>query len=790
MSRTLTFSLSAYYGVFAYRLHLCAITCLTVTTPLFVLQAQAAERSAPRPPLTSTPGAAASTAPAANTASAGAAAQTPVPAPLAGLNFLIIALDDIDPATLSSRPASSGGVSLPLVPASSETGRTAPPGLPTASIAPSKPVSPPRVAPTVPAPAPQEKSVDPLHPPPSIRPLAWPTQQGQGPFWRVSARPAIYLAQSTPDRILPGPEPRRVIPPDPRPKDFPEAPTTGGTGKPATGGSNVPGGTQGTSGEENNFSSLTPLRVSRAQGAAVPLRRALLKAGSVDVLTTGFDGAPILRALNGHRLSQRTLDNLQEAMGRLMVAGKMTADDENLRTVIQNSARLGQALGYRGVVTLALLPRATPNPNGVALPTTEATYGIVITDALRETGEPLVFDEKGVDEVAMHEAAALTERAVVEKVAAGWKPVRPEDKRQLSLDYLNKARDMIAQTAIMQANPAEATRLQNEAIDLLNQSLALDVNQVEAYVMLGDMLGLKDSSGAASEYARAAQLKPSDGKVWTKVAIAYTKGTVPDWPRALDAAKRALALGYESAELHLAYAVTQWGRAELFRKSNAESRAANAEADARIHLDRALLLAPQDDPGVMRDIASQLVAQGRYKEGVSVLDRMTRLYPDDKQMQVLLAQSLLRLPNQEEAAFNAWSKVWKTQSIAQVTIDPAQYAFIVEGFDRTLATLGKEASRLAGGVAQGGVPREQALLQMTRLRDDLTIAQDTIKIMVAPTLTQRQNHNSRIFAADLMTQAFGNYIMFLETADNTVFNRATDLHRQAIVTLNLVRAAR
>ena len=474
-------------------------------------------------------------------------------------------------------------------------------------------------------------------------------------------------------------------------------------------------------------------------------------------------------------------------MARLIVSGKASADDENLRDVIRSASRLGQALGYRGVIVLALLPRPAANANGVATPTVEATYGIVIADAMRETGEPLVFDEKGVDDAAMHEAAALTERAIVEKIAADWPPITQDFKRQASLDYLNKARDLLAQTATMQANPAEATRLQNEAIDTLNQSLALDVNQVEAYVILGDLLTVKDASGAANEYSRAAQLKPTDGKVWAKVAIAYTKGTTPDWPRALDAAKRALGLGYESAELHLAYAVTQWGRAAIFRRYNAEDRAVDAEVDARKHLDRALFIAPQDDPSVMRDIASQLIAQRRYKEGVSVLEPMTKLYPSDKGLQLLLAQSLLNLPNQEEAAFAAWAKVWKTQGLAQVTIDPAQYTALIEGFDRNVSAIGKEASRLAGAVAQAGVPREQALLQMTRLRDDLNLAQDTLKIMLPPTLTQRQNHNSRVFAVDLMTQAFGNYIMFLETADTTLFNRATDLHRQAIVTLNLVR---
>ncbi len=704
------------------------------------------------------------------------------PAPLAGLNFLILALDDIDPTQIIRRPTPNIGPTFPLVPTDGENVRIAPPGVPVASISPQKTVTSPAVPPNF-SPDVQPDNEPDAHPPASIRPLSWAQQVGfgaQNAVWRASA-PSFQLVQSTPDRILPGPEPRSpetnitpivpfgekpAVPPVGAASPFPDA------NKPA----------------EEGFSALTtPTRISRAQGAAVPLRRALLKSGCVDVLTTGNDGSPILRVLNSHRLSQRTLDTMQDAMGRLIVSGKMSADDENLRDVIRSASRLGQALGYRGVIVLALLPRAAANVNGVATPRVEATYGIVIADAMRETGEPLVFDEKGVDDAAMHEAAALTERAIVEKIAANWPPMTPDFKRQTSLDYLNKARDLLAQTATMQANPAEATRLQNEAIDLLNQSLAVDVNQVEAYVMLGDLLTVKDVSGAASEYNRAAQLKPTDGKVWSKVAIAYTKGATPDWPRALDAAKRALGLGYESAELHLAYAVTQWGRASIFRRYNAEDRAVEAEVDARNHLDRALFLAPQDDPSVMRDIASQLIAQRRFKEGVSVLEPMTKLYPGDKGLQLLLAQSLLNLPNQEEAAFAAWAKVWKTQGLSQVTIDPAQYTALIEGFDRNVSAIGKEASRLAGAVAQAGVPREQALLQMTRLRDDLNLAQDTLKLMQPPTLTQRQNHNSRVFAVDLMTQAFGNYIMFLETADTTLFNRATDLHRQAIVTLNLVR---
>ncbi len=714
------------------------------------------------------------------------APATPTTAPLAGLNFLILALDDIDPTQIT-RPAApaTSGPTLPLVPTDGFTSRVAPPSVPTVSIVPRKSAAPP-IPPTEEQPAP---APDTGHPPASIRRLKGDSQGVAlgSAWWRGAARYGFQFIATPREPILkPGPEPR-----SPAAEKAPLVPF----GQPLPAG-NVPapavtGSPTASSAEGDNFSSLAPTtRISRAQGAAVPLRRALLKAGCVDVMTTGADGAPILRVLNSHRLSLRTIQILQDGMGQLMVAGKTTTNDENVRSLIRSASRVGQALGYRGVIVVALLPRAAANSNGVATPTVEATYGVVIADAMREKGEPLVFDEKGVDDGAMHESAALTERAIIEKIAVDWTPVTADEKRQASLNYLNQARDLLAQTAVMQANPAEATRLQNEAVDTLNQSLAMDVNQIESYVMLGDLLAVKDASGAASEYNRAAQLKPTDGKVWTKVAIAYTKGGTPDWPHALEAAKRALALGYEAADLHLAYAVTQWGRAAIFRRYNAEDRAVAAETDARTHLDRALLLAPQDDPGVMRDIASQLVAQGRYKEGVSVLEKMTKLYPTDKEIQILLAQSLLNIPNQEEGAFGAWAKVWKTQNTAQVTLDPAQYAFIIEGFDRNVASIGKEASRLASGVAQAGVPREQALLQMMRLRDDLNVAQETIKIMVPPTATQRLNHNSRIFAIDLMSQAFGNYIMFLETADTTMFNRATDLHRQAMVTLNLVRATK
>ena len=737
----------------------------------------------------------------AGVANAASAAPVQVPAPaqasLAGFNFLILALDDIDLSQINRAPEPpTNGPTLPLVPADSPTARVAPPGVPTVSNEPRRSITP-KVAPHAPE-FPETPDVpDTDHPPPSIRPLnrlSLNNTPQSAAFWQVAARQGFqFIAtkkEPTETIIKPGPLPRSPDIEKPLLVPFGGVSPDGDT--PPVPDKSKDDNSKAAAGD--GFSSLAPTtRVSRAQGAAVPLRRALLNSGCVDVLITGADGSRVVDLFANHRLSARTFDDLQDGMGRLMVGGKTSADDENLRGLIRSAARVGQALGYRGVIVLALLPQpAQPKApkNSVAKPTVEATYGLVIADATRESGEPLVFDEKGVDDVAMHEAAALTERAVIEKVATNWTPVLADEKRQLSLNYLNQARDLLVQTAVMQSNAPEAKRLQNEAIDTLNQSLAMDENQAEAYIMLGDLLAINDAAGAANEYNRAATLRPKDGKVWAKVAIAYTKGATPDWPNALSAANRALALGYESAELHLAYAVTQWGRATIFRRYNAEDRAVAAEVDARQHLDLALRQAPQDDPGVMRDIAAQLVTQGRYKEGVSVLERLTKIYPGDKSMQLLLAQSLLNVPNQQEAAFVAWAKVWKTQNLAQVSLDAVQYNTIMEGFDRNVASIGKDAARLAGGVAQAGVPREQALLQMIRLRDDMNIAQDTVKILVAPTALQRQDHNSRIFAVDLMTQAFGNYIMYLETADATMLNRATDLHRQAIVTLNLVRTTK
>ncbi len=647
------------------------------------------------------------------------------PTPLAGLSFLIVALDDSDLARAMAKIA-------------------APPLSPTA------PANTPPISNTAPAELPPNNNV-----PARVAPIQPASERFPQTKWTLHS-----LALQT-ARFAKAKEPPLTLSPEPRQDVIIVAPPTA-----------VPNNTSGDSG----FGALVPVRANRALSLSAPLRRALAKSGSPDALDTSFEGAPIVRALNSRRLSPRTLDHLVEAVAQILQAGKVGADDPNLKTAAQTAARIGQTLGYRGVIAVAVQPNGAAPAGALAKPTVSATFALLVVDALREIAEPIVFDETAVDETALNEAAAATGRVLIEKAAQGWPPFSNDDKRRLSAAYLGKAREAMARNE------------EENALDLLNQSVSLDGNQLEAFLMLGDLISARDASGAASEYRRAAEMNPRDGKIWAKVAVAYTKGTTPDWPRTLETAKKALGLGYESAELRLAMAIAQWGRAEIFKRHERLDLAREAESEARTHLDRALFIVPQDDSAVSVGIASQLVAQGRYRESVKLLDSMGKLYPDDVNVQTLHAQALTGMGNQEEEAFVAWARVWKLSRLAQITVDVARYASLMEGFDKRISSLGKEAAKLTGGVKGGGMGREQALLQMTRLNEDMTLTQNAIKMIAPPTPATRVAFTSRTFAADLMSQAMGFHSQFLETDDDTFYTRALDLHRQAIVTLNAVRA--
>ena len=111
---------------------------------------------------------------------------------------------------------------------------------------------------------------------------------------------------------------------------------------------------------------------------------------------------------------------------------------------------------------------------------------------------------------------------------------------------------------------------------------------------MGDMVQSTDPVAAARSYQRASEINTKSGEVWAKIAIVHTLATPPDWIRSLQSANRAMQLGYDSANLRTAMAASEFGRAELFRRSARIDQAEDAELLARRHLERARELAPDN----------------------------------------------------------------------------------------------------------------------------------------------------------------------------------------------------
>ena len=744
-------------------------------------------------------------------------------------NFLIIALDEINEASLQASVESPPAVVPPL---------------PSARMPGPASVAPP--APSAPSPA-SRSQAGPIAPPPSAQPAPPRTQPRTQPGNPVppAITPAITPAGARfPIVIYASAKKSRE---DKDAELFRVEPDTGGSrplmkkATPAPTAPGVPAAAVPTAplspvapAAPGGLAERTP---GRAQSAAASLRRVLLRVGFQDVLNTTPEGAAVTRAVNSRRLTQRVIDNLRTSTTRLIAASQGAATPaasggstsapradvaRHLALTTQSAARIGQALGYRGVVVLAVIPRTSPAAPMVAVPvlpelvepvtapagqpagnkdgnkteggqpdsnkttpdaplapqpTITATYALVIVDALAETAEPLVFDESGVDDLGVHQAAAATSAAVVAQIAKRWPPRGETDRAQLATKHLTAARALITQ--------GDAAAAQ----DALNQVLALDPTRTEAHTLLGDLLQATDPAGAAVEYRYLVDIKPQDGEAWAKLAIAYALSSPPDLPRSLEAGRKALALRYDSAGLRQALATVQWGRAEIFRKHERVESAEEAERDAKAHLNRAIELAPADDPTVLRLISRQLVEQGRYREAVEALDRISRQYPNDIPIQKQYAEALVELGGRSEDAFVAWSRVWKMTGETLVPLDYPFYFQLADGFDRRLAGIGKTAALLTTGVANRAVSKESAVLQLTRLAEDVETAESAIKIIQPPDQVGSLAHSSRVYAADLMRQAVGAHQLYLETDQDIYRVRAIELSRQSILSLNAIRTA-
>lgn len=507
--------------------------------------------------------------------------------------------------------------------------------------------------------------------------------------------------------------------------------------------------------------------MGRSRLAALPLRNSLLALGWRDVTAASPTSALFTNALNDRRLTSRTLDTLQAALKQLATPGAVPLNSTTKRAILA-ATRIGQSLGYRAVAVLYVSPSSLQN--GVQ----NAGFSVLLADSAREAGEPILFDEKGTGETELRQAGASTAAVLMDRTLRLWPDVSDQSRLDLAATHLTQARAFLA--------AGDALNAQDE----LNQAVALDSSKAEPFVLLGDLLATTDPSGAARAYRSAVELDARDGATLAKVAVAYTGGTIPDWPRALDAGRKAIALGFDSVPMRVAMATAQFGRADLFRKADREDRAEDAEIDAREHLKRALELAP-DDPLAVRLMARQLVESGRFTEATQTLDQIAPRYPKDLEIQTQYALALSGQTGREEDAFVAYGRVWKLSGTKSVLVDDIKYRALSRGFDLRLYNLGKSAVQLTTGVANATLPREDALIQLTRLKENLDEAENAIDILRAPTSVAPDAPAARQYAAGLMSQSLEQQQYFLETGVTLARTRAFQLYSQSVAQLNAAR---
>ncbi len=522
--------------------------------------------------------------------------------------------------------------------------------------------------------------------------------------------------------------------------------------------------------------------LGRSHGTAVTLRSALLALGWSDV-SLATPGAPLVTdALASRRLTSRALEDLKVAFAAIAAPGVVPTPAMNARAS-QAAARVGQALGYRAVVALYVAPATATIPPDAAqtAPQTatppanrSAAFSVFLSDSARENGEAILFDEKGDTDRSLSEAGASTAAALIDKTLRTWPLATPAERSDLAALHLASAK-----TRLLAGDTAGAQ-------DELNQSIALDSTKSEALVLLGDLLAPTDATGAASAYRRAVEIDSRDGATLAKIAITYANSAIPDWRRALDAGLKAIAAGFDSAPLRVALATAQYGRADLFRQADRLNQADEAELDARTHLDRALELAPED-PSAVRLLGRRLVTARRFSEAAQTLDRIASRYPNDAEIQTQYAAALAGTGGREEDAFVAQSRVWKIAGLRSVDVDAVKYRALARGFDARLFNIGKSAVQLTSGVANAAVPREDALLQLTKLKDDMTDAENAINMVRPPASIGLEVAAARQFAATLMTQALEQEQIYLETGQSLARLRGSQLYTQAVAQLNAAR---
>lgn len=509
----------------------------------------------------------------------------------------------------------------------------------------------------------------------------------------------------------------------------------------------------------------------RAQSAAAPLRRALSEGGVRDVLVAALDGPTVVRSINAGRIDVRVVDRLRFATQQMLKSPEVKAEaltPETARTrqdAVRAASRIGLSLGYRGVIVLAISPRGE--------------YSYLLVDAAREIGEMFVWNPTGGVTIEQDKAVTANAAPILLSQMNQWPMFTASDRATKLESHMAAAREAV------ERNERERAK------DHLAQAIALDPTYVDAYILLGDVLQNNNPKAAAAAYQRAIEINTRNGEAWARMAVTYTLSTPPDWVRAIQAAGRAVALDYDSANLRTAMAAAEFGRAEMFRRNGRPDQAEEAEKAANNHLDRARELAPNDPDvvaGISRLMAKYLLEQKRYREAVQALELLAVQYPNDLQTQKMYAEALEGLGRREEDLFAAWARVWKLGGESEVVLDGTRYTRITDGFDQRVFALARNIFQMTSGVATGALPRETALLQAERSRDEMKTTVAALQLMRPPaTRSVSDAHVSRLFAADLMQQAAEFYILYLETGSELNRSRGVEMHRAAIESLNTAR---
>ncbi len=528
---------------------------------------------------------------------------------------------------------------------------------------------------------------------------------------------------------------------------------------------------------------LAPLVVAppgRAQLMALPLKRALAAQGYKDVQVVTAQSPTIIRALGENRLTNRVLDELKAALAVLAAnsAAGQPADVNATIAAGRAASRIGQATGYRAVVGFAV---GAPTTIGVvgAGATPDATTqkiaaNMIVSDAQRESAESLKFVETGDTPEIWQETGGAAGARLLDGTLRDWPATSSANNAKLAQIHFTTARAAL--------DRGDTARAQDE----LNQSLSLDSSQPLSFLLRGDILRAIDPSAAAGAYQKAVELNSNKGEDWARIAQSYAYAATPDWGAARNAGQRALALNYDSAPLRVALAKTEYGRAAIFRRESYPFQAEEAETQARAHLERALQIAP-DDSTAVRLLASNLLEKRRYEEAARTLDSIAPRYPGDLEVQTQYATALVNQSGREEDAFAAYSRVWKLSGQKQVTVEPVIYRTLARGFDQRLFNLGKVAIQLSRGVASRAILRETALIQLSKLKEEMEDAKTSIAIVQTTSGVSAASSSARIFAANLMDQALESFQTYLDTGQGDYFVQGDGLYRNAVAQLNTAR---